>query len=73
MAFAPTAAPRYQAVRDESVRGASVGAILMVAKAVLGVGSLAILARLLVPEDFGLVAMAGISIGIFRIVGDFGL
>ena len=65
--------PQYRAVRDESVRGASVGAILMVAKAAIGIGSLAILARLLVPEDFGLVAMAGISIGIFRIVGDFGL
>ena len=65
--------PKYRAVRDKSVRGASVGALLLIAKAVIGFGSLVVMARLLVPEDFGLVAMAGISIGILRIVGDFGL
>ena len=65
--------PKYRAIRDESVRGVSVGALLMIAKAIIGFGSLVVLARLLAPEDFGLVAMAGISIGLFRIVGDFGL
>ena len=54
-------------------RGASVGGLLLIAKAVVGFGSLVILARLLAPQDFGLVAMAAISIGVFRIVGDFGL
>ena len=63
----------YRVVRDESVRGASVGGLLLIAKAVVGFGSLVILARLLAPEDFGLVAMAAISIGVFRIVGDLGL
>ena len=63
----------YKVVRDESVRGASVGGLLLIAKAVVGFGSLVVLARLLVPEDFGLVAMAAISIGVFRVVGDFGL
>ena len=63
----------YRSVRDESVRGASVGALLLIAKLVIGIGSLIIFARLLSPEDFGLVAMAGISIGVFRIVGDLGL
>ena len=63
----------YRKVRERSLRGAAFGGVLVAVKAAISFGSLLILSRLLKPSDFGIVAMAGISIGLFRIVGDCGL
>ena len=43
------------------------------AKLVLGIGSTAVLARLLTPQDFGLIAMATVIIGFVSIFKDMGL
>ena len=45
----------------------------LVAKTILRIGSLVMLARLLTPADFGLVAMAGTVLNLFLIVADLGL
>ena len=45
----------------------------LVAKTTLRIGSLVMLARLLTPADFGLVAMAGTVLNLFLIVADLGL
>ena len=63
----------YRYVRDESVRGAGVGAVALVLKTLLRLGSIVLLARLLTPSDFGLVAMAGTVLNLLLIVGDLGL
>ena len=65
--------PEYGQVREASVRGAGVGAVALVAKAILRIGSIVVLARLLAPADFGLVAMAGTVLNLFLIVADLGL
>ena len=63
----------YNRVKEASIRGAGVGAITLFLKACIDFGSIAILARLLTPEDFGVVAMAGTVLNLLRIVGDWGL
>ena len=65
--------PEYQHVRDASVRGAGVGVLALVAKTLFRLGSIVLLARLLAPADFGLVAMAGSLLNLFLIIGDLGL
>ena len=69
----PDPGSEYRHVRDASVRGAGAGAVALVAKGVLRLGSIALLARLLTPADFGLVAMAGTVLNLFLIVADLGL
>ena len=69
----PDQGPEYRYVRDESVRGAGVGAVALVLKTLLRLGSIVLLARLLTPSDFGLVAMAGTVLHLLLIVGDLGL
>ena len=65
--------PQYKNIRDASIRGAGVGLVTLVSKILIHMGSIAILARLLTPADFGLVAMAGILLSLLHIVGDWGL
>ena len=72
-------ADRYQAGNDHLAqvnRDMAKGAAWMVAMRfairALGVVSMVILARLLVPADFGLFAMASITYGLIQIMGAFG-
>jgi polysaccharide transporter, PST family len=58
---------------DAAARGAGVVLGTQVARVLLQFGSVVILARLLTPEDFGLVAMVTAIIGIAEIVRDAGL
>lgn len=58
---------------DSAARGATVTLVAQVARFVLQLVSLSVLARLLSPEDFGLVAMVTAVIGVSEILRDFGL
>lgn len=57
----------------QTARGSVIAVIAKVLKLGLQVVSMAVLARLLDPEDFGLIAMAAVVIGLAGMVGDFGL
>ena len=63
----------YTQVKHASIRGAGVGIVTLIVKAIVDLGSIVVLARLLTPADFGLVAMAGTVLNLLRIVGDWGL
>ena len=63
----------YSRVKNASILGASVGGVTLVVKACVDLGSIAVLARLLTPGDFGVVAMASTLLNLLRIVGDWGL
>ena len=65
--------PEYDRVRDASIRGAGVGVVTLSLKALIDFGSIIVLARLLTPADFGIVAMASTVLNLLRIVGDSGL
>ncbi len=60
-------------MRGRSVRGGAVTLANQALKFLLTLGSIAILARLLTPEDFGLIAMVIIIIGFIAIFKDMGL
>lgn len=64
---------RYHRVRDASIRGVGAGFVAFVSQAALRIGSIAVLARLLSPDEFGVAAMAGILLNLFTLVGDWGL
>ena len=64
---------RYLRVRNASIRGAGAGVVAVASQAVLRIGSIAVLARLLTPEEFGVAAMAGILLNLFALIGDWGL
>ncbi|WGF88691.1 lipopolysaccharide biosynthesis protein [Marinivivus vitaminiproducens] len=61
---------------EVSTRAARGGAVIMASQALrfaLQIGSTMVLARLLAPEDFGLVAMAGTLTALFTLFADLGL
>ena len=58
---------------DAAARGASVTLATQAARVILQLASVVLLARLLSPRDFGLVAMVTAVIGIADLVRDFGL
>ncbi len=60
-------------LRGRSVRGGAVTLASQGAKLVLTFASMAILARMLTPEDFGLIAMATVVIGFTSVFKDMGL
>lgn len=60
-------------LKTRSVRGASLTALVQLPKIVLMFASQLILARLLLPGDFGLVAMVTPVIGFVQVVADLGL
>lgn len=60
-------------LRGRSVRGGAVTLLGQAAKFLLTLVSMAILARILTPEDFGLVAMATVVIGFTTVFKDMGL
>jgi len=60
-------------LKERTIRGASARVCAQAANFVLRVGSLAILARLLDPKDFGLVGMVTAFTGVLTLFRDFGL
>lgn len=56
-----------------AARGAAVTVLGQVAKFAIQFGGIVLLARLLFPEDFGLVAMVAAILGIAEVLRDFGL
>lgn len=62
-----------EGLKTRSVRGASITAIAQLPKVVLLLASQLVLARLLVPADFGLVAMVTPVTGFVAILADLGL
>ena len=65
--------PAPDGLRRSAARGTAVTLLAQAARSLLQVGALVVMARLLSPEDFGLVAMVTAVIGIADIVRDFGL
>jgi PST family polysaccharide transporter len=60
-------------LKKRALRGGAAKALAQVASFVLKIGSTAILARMLDPEDFGLVAMVTAVTGVLHILKDAGL
>lgn len=60
-------------LKARSVKGASITALVQVPKVLLMFASQLVLARLLLPGDFGLVAMVTPVIGFVQVVADLGL
>lgn len=60
-------------LRGRSVRGGAVTMVAQVCKFVLGLGSTMVLARLLTPNDFGLIAMVTAVTGFVILFKDLGL
>jgi PST family polysaccharide transporter len=58
---------------DVAARGTAITLLVQVLRVVVQFGSVVVLARLLVPEDFGLVAMVTAVIGLADLVRDLGL
>ncbi|QTE28904.1 lipopolysaccharide biosynthesis protein [Pengzhenrongella sicca] len=61
------------ALSDVAAKGTAVSVGAQLVRFVLQIGSMIVLARLLVPADFGLVAMVTAVIGVAEIVRDLGL
>ena len=55
------------------IKGLKVGAMLRLAAQIFTWLNTLILIRLLTPEDYGLMAMATVFIGVFALMGDFGI
>ncbi len=61
------------ALIDQAATGVKWNSLAVAARIIIHFGSLAILARILVPEDFGLMAMATVVTAFVQIFGDSGL
>lgn len=60
-------------LKERSVRGGVITMAAQAIKFVLRISSTIVLARLLVPEDYGLIAMATVIVGFIRLFKDLGL
>ncbi len=60
-------------LKQRSVRGGAVTILAQAGKFILQTGSTAVLARLLVPEDYGLIGMVTVFIGFAQLFKDLGL
>ena len=60
-------------LKGRSVRGGAITLIAQALKFIIGLGGTAFLARLLSPEDFGLIAMVVVLIGFATLFNDLGL
>ncbi len=60
-------------LRNQSVRGASIASASRIVALVMRIGSTGVLARLLSPNDYGLIAMTTLTIGFFSVFSDAGL
>lgn len=65
--------PAGASLSDAAARGTGVTLAAQLLRAVLQFGSVVVLARLLTPRDFGLVAMVVSVIGVAELLRDFGL
>ncbi len=65
--------PAAKDLKEASLRGGLARVLAQASNLLFRVGSIVILARLLEPSDFGLVAMVTAVVGILSIVKDFGL
>ena len=63
----------YRRIKEASIRGSGIGVFALLARIAIDLGSVVVLARLLSPTDFGIVAMASTLLNFLRIVGDWGL
>ena len=63
----------YTQIRASSIRGAGAGIVSVIVQFVVRMCSTILLARLLTPDDFGLVALAAIVLNLFVRVADMGL
>ena len=68
-----TETDRYRRIWDSSVRGAGIGVVSIGLQFAIRGFSTVALARLLLPEEFGLVAIAGIALNFFSRIADMGL
>ena len=68
-----TTAHLHADLKGRSIRGGAVTFVAQVAKFVMQLASTAILARLLMPADFGIVAMVSAITGLLWLLGDMGL
>src|SRR5262245_54318714 len=71
--IAPSSAASARDLGIRSVRGAAVGLISQAGRVGIQLGSTAMLARLVTPEDYGLLAMAGSLIAFFGLFVDPGV
>lgn len=62
-----------QELKQRSIRGGAVTILAQASKFILQMGSTVILARLLVPEDYGLIGMVAVVIGFAELFKDLGL
>jgi len=60
-------------LKERTIRGGFAKICTQAVNVLLHVGSLIVLARLLEPKDFGLVAMVTALTGVFNLFKDFGL
>ncbi|RPI46364.1 MAG: lipopolysaccharide biosynthesis protein [Betaproteobacteria bacterium] len=66
-------AQHVDSLREKVVRGATWMVALRLCDRLFGLASLFVLARLLVPEDFGVIALVNALIGLLGLMGAFGL
>jgi PST family polysaccharide transporter len=60
-------------LKEKTIRGGAARIVAQIANFIFRIGSLMIIARLLVPEDFGLVGMVTAFTGVLNLFRDFGL
>lgn len=69
----PRAEPTTDSLGDRAARGTGITLAVQAARAVLQFAAVVLLARLLSPADFGLIAMVTAVIGVADLIRDFGL
>jgi len=69
----PTATPDLSEIKQKSVRGGAITLISQGASALIGLASTVILARLLSPDDYGLMAMVAVVTSFAGLFRDLGL
>ena len=60
-------------LKQRSIRGGAVTILAQASKFILQMGSTVILARLLLPEDYGLIGMVTVALGLAKLFKDLGL
>ena len=63
----------HSALQERSIQGGAITLLSQAAKFVLSSGATIVLARLLMPSDFGLVGMVSALTGVIATLGDLGL
>jgi O-antigen/teichoic acid export membrane protein len=71
--YATFAKPRIDNLKRNSITGGIASLLAQLWRFLLQTGSVAVMARLLAPEDFGIQGMALVVMGLLSVFGDFGL